>query len=159
MIAKVQGVKTEVSQEAPARSLPSCTREAEHLDIILACDGAANVGQIGHEVAVELTNSIEEARMCCITAVAAESKAHVDIARRARKLIVINGCANHCASKVLERLDIPYAYEVTVTKEGVEKAPTLGLNADDVRRIKEKITEEALGHHRPDAAVPGGAVS
>ena len=147
-----------MSQEAPVRLLPSCTREAEHLDIILACDGAANVGQIGHQVAVELTNSIEQARMCCITAVAAESKAHVDIVRRARKLIVINGCANRCASKVLERLHIPYAYEVTVTKEGVEKVPTLSFNADDVRRIKDKILEEALRHHGPEP-VPGGEVS
>lgn len=134
----------EVKQEAPVKLLPLCAKEAEHLDIILACDGAASVGQIGHQVAVELTNSKEEARMCCITAVAAESKAHVDIARRARKLIVINGCANRCASKVLERLNIPYDYEITISKEGVEKIPTLDFNMEDVHRIAEKIAKEAL---------------
>jgi uncharacterized metal-binding protein len=133
-----------VKQETPVKLLPLCTKEAEQLDIILACDGAASVGQIGHQVAVELTNSKEEARMCCITAVAAESKAHVDIARRARKLIVINGCANRCASKVLERLNIPYDYEITISKEGVEKAPTLDFNMEDVYRIAEKIAKEAL---------------
>jgi len=136
---------TEVKQEAPIRLLPVCTKEAENLDIILACDGAASVGQVGHAVAVELTNSKEAARMCCITAVAAESKPHVGIAHRARKLIVINGCTNRCASKVLERLDIPYDYETVIAKEGVEKVPTLDFDMADVKRIAEKIAKEALG--------------
>jgi len=134
----------EVKQETPIRMLPLCAKEAENLDIILACDGAASVGQVGHQVAVELTNSKEAARMCCITAVAAESKVHVDIAKRARKLIVINGCANRCASKVLERLDIPYEYETVIAKEGVEKVPTLDFDMADVERIAEKIAKEAL---------------
>jgi uncharacterized metal-binding protein len=134
----------EGKQEAPIRMLPVCAKEAENLHIILACDGAASVGQVGHQVAVELTNSNREARMCCITAVAAESKVHVDIARRAKSLIVINGCANRCASKVLERLGIPYAYEIVIAKEGVEKVPTLDFDEADVQRIAEKIAKEAL---------------
>lgn len=133
------------TQEEPVRLLPLCAKEAENLDIILACNGAASVGQVGHAVAVELTNSKEAARMCCITAVAAESKAHVDVAKRARKLIVINGCANRCASKVLERLNIPYTYETVIAKEGVEKVPTLDFDMEDVQRISETIAKEALG--------------
>jgi uncharacterized metal-binding protein len=133
------------NQEKPPRILPLCAKEAEKLNIILACDGAASVGQVGHQVAVELTNAHENARMCCITAVAAESKAHVDIARRARKLIIINGCANRCASKVLERLKIPYAYEIVIAREGVEKVSTLDFDMADVERIAKKIANEALG--------------
>lgn len=129
----------------PPRILPLCAKEAETLDIILACDGAASVGQVGHQVAVELTNAHEKARMCCITAVAAESKAHIDIARRARKLIIINGCPNRCASKVLERLNIPYAYEIVIAREGVEKVPTLDFDMADVERIAKKMANEALG--------------
>jgi len=83
--------------------------------------------------------------MCCITAVAAESKVHVDIARRARKLIIINGCANRCASKVLERLSIPYGYEIVIAEEGVKKVPTLDYDKADVERIAKKIAKEALG--------------
>jgi uncharacterized metal-binding protein len=133
-----------MEQTSPVKLLPLCAKEAENLDIILACDGAASVGQVGHAVAVELTNTAESARMCCITAVAAESKAHVDIARRARKLIVINGCANRCASKVLERLGIPYTYEMVISKEGVDKVPTLDFDEEDVHRIAKKITDEVL---------------
>jgi len=134
---------TEVTK-ATGRLLPLCAKEAENLDIILTCDGAASVGQVGNQVAIELTNSHETARMCCMVAIAAESKPHVDIAKRARKLIVINGCANRCASKVLEKLEIPYSYETIIAKEGVEKIPTLDFDTADVKRIAEKIAKEAL---------------
>ena len=133
------------AQQAPIKALPNCVKEADKLAIILACDGAASVGQVGHAVAVDLTNSHEEARMCCITAVAAGSKPHVGIAERAKKLIVINGCANRCASKVLEQKGIAYDYETLIVKEGVEKAPTLDFDQADVKRIAAKIAAEALG--------------
>jgi uncharacterized metal-binding protein len=132
-------------QEKNQRILPLCAKEAEKLNIILACDGAASVGQVGHQVAVNLTNAHQDARMCCITAVAAESKAHVDIARRAKKLIIINGCANRCASKIMEKLGIPYSYEIVIAKEGVEKIPTLDFDQADVDRLASKIAREALG--------------
>jgi len=118
------------------------TKEAEEFDIILACDGAASVGQVGHEIAVRLTQEVEGARMCCLSAVAAESKPHVGIAKRAKKLILINGCQNQCASKILKRLKINPSYEITIAKEGVDKKPTLDFDEDDVERISKKIAEE-----------------
>ncbi len=133
------------ARQAPIKVLPNCVKEADKLAIILACDGAASVGQVGHQVAVELTNAHQEARMCCVTAVAAGSKPHVGIVERAKKLIVINGCANRCASKVLEQKGIPYAYETVIAKEEVEKAPTLDFDMADVERIADKIARETLG--------------
>ena len=67
---------TENKETASWNLLPSCGKEAEGLDIILACDGAASVGQVGHEVAVDLTRKNGGARMCCLSAVAANSKIH-----------------------------------------------------------------------------------
>jgi len=122
--------------------LPVCSKEAENLDIIFACDGAASVGQVGHDVAVKLTKKQEGARMCCLSAVAAESKPHVGIAQKARKLIVINGCANQCASKILEKLNIQPGYEIIIAKEGVDKIPTLDFDDQDVERIANKIVTD-----------------
>ena len=122
--------------------LPVCSKEAEGLDIVLACDGAASVGQVGHAVAVKLTKEVEGARMCCITAIGAESKPHVRIAEQARKLVVINGCQNRCASKVLERLGLKPSYEITIAEEGVNKVPTLDFDEADVDRIAKKIADE-----------------
>lgn len=124
--------------------LPSCGKEAEGLDIILACDGAASVGQVGHEVAVNLTKRGNGARMCCLSAVAADSKVHVGIAKRARRLVVINGCSNKCASKIMEQKNIPYTYEATISELDVKKVPTLDFDRADVDRIAEKIAVEAL---------------
>ncbi len=86
--------------------LPHCSKEANNLDIKLACDGASSVGQVGHEVAVRLTKNGNGARMCCVTAIGAGSKSHIDIARNAKRLIVINGCAMECTSKLLRNLGI-----------------------------------------------------
>ena len=122
--------------------LQSCGKDAEGLDIILACDGASSVGQVGHQVAVKLTKEVEQARMCCITAVGANSKPHVDIARKAKRLIIINGCQFNCASKIVRNLNIEPDYEITIAKEDVEKAPTLDFDEDDVTRIANKIVED-----------------
>ena len=36
--------------------LPLCYKVVEHENVVWVCDGAANVGQIGHAVGVLLTN-------------------------------------------------------------------------------------------------------
>jgi len=82
--------------------------------------------------------------MCCLSAVAAESKPHVNIAKKSRKLIVINGCQNLCASKILKRLEIEPSYEITIAKEGVDKVPTLDFDDEDVERIAEKILKDVF---------------
>jgi len=123
--------------------LPGCAENAEGLDIILACDGASSVGQIGHEVAVKLTKeNSDSARMCCITAVGANSKVHVDIAKKARRLIIINGCQMECASKVVKNTGINPDYEITVAKEGVKKLPSLNFDDKDVEKISDKIIKD-----------------
>ncbi|ACK41759.1 MULTISPECIES: putative zinc-binding protein [Dictyoglomus] len=124
--------------------LPHCASEAENLDIIVACDGASSVGQVGNEVAIKLTKENEGARMCCLSAIAAGSKVHINIAKNARKLIVINGCQLECASKVIRNQGIEPTYEITIAKEGIEKAPTLDFDDEDVERIAEKIAKEVL---------------
>jgi len=80
--------------------------------------------------------------MCCLSAVAVESKPHVDIAKKARKLFVINGCQNKCTSKILQKLGIEPSYEITIAKEGVDKVLSLDFDEEDVERISEKILQD-----------------
>jgi uncharacterized metal-binding protein len=65
--------------------LPACAVDAEKLDIIFPCDGAARVGQVGNHVAINLTNAGGSARMCYTTAVGAGSEQHVGIGKRAQR--------------------------------------------------------------------------
>ena len=121
--------------------LPLCYKVAEHENVIWVCDGAANVGQIGHAVGVLLTN-LDKARMCCTTAVAAGSKPHLEIAEKAMKNIVINGCGNRCASKVLEKASKRIDYEIDISKY-LQKVPTLDIYEADVKKIAEVVIKEA----------------
>ena len=133
----------ETSKEAASQPkiLPLCYKVAEHENVIWVCDGAANVGQIGHAVGVLLTN-LDKARMCCTTAVAAGSKPHLEIAEKAMKNIVINGCGNRCASKVLEKAGKRIDYEIDISKY-LQKVPTLDIYEADVKKIAEVVMKEA----------------
>lgn len=70
--------------------MPHCTPYAENLVIIAVCDGASTVGQVGNEAACRLTKTfLNLVRMCCLSAVAAGSKTHVDIFRKAKAVIAM----------------------------------------------------------------------
>ncbi|MDV3103517.1 putative zinc-binding protein [Thermococcus waiotapuensis] len=132
----------EVDVEKLPKFLPSCHKEAEHLDIIFTCSGAASVGKIGHEVGVLLTKAGQEARLCCTTAVAAGSEMHLDIGKRARRVIVIDGCPMKCATKVMEKAGIKVDYSFTVTDFGIAKQSTLDINDEDVLKVALEIAEK-----------------
>lgn len=82
--------------------------------------------------------------MCCLSAVAAGSPAHIDIFKKARAVIAINGCQLMCTSNVLKQKGIVVEYEVTVAKEGVNKLPSLDFTDEEVEKIANKIVEEFL---------------
>lgn len=124
------------------RRLPVCVVDAEKLDIIFACDGAASVGQVGNQVGIELTNAGGSARMCCTVAVGAGSEQHVGIGKRAQRVIVINGCANRCASKIMEQRGVNVEHEYVIAKMGVTKRPTLDFDEADAKRIAHQIAQE-----------------
>ncbi|BAA29975.1 147aa long hypothetical protein [Pyrococcus horikoshii OT3] len=131
-----------VDMEKLPKFLPLCHKEAENLDIIFTCSGAASVGKIGHEVGVLLTKAGEAARLCCTTAVAAGSEMHLDIGRRARRVIVIDGCPMKCATKVIQKAGIKIDYSFTITDFGIAKQPTLDISEEDVLKVALAIAEK-----------------
>lgn len=134
--------------------LPHCATHAEKLIIVATCDGASSVGQIGNEVARRLNKIYPDlVRMCCLSAVAAGSQTHIDIFRRARAVIAINGCQLMCASNALKQKGIKPAYEVVVVKEGVNKLPSLDYDEEDVKRITDKIVSEFLSNYRGGVSI------
>jgi uncharacterized metal-binding protein len=121
--------------------LQLCHEVADVTNMIWVCDGAANVGQIGYNVGVMLTNT-GKGRICCITAVAAGSKPHIEIAKKAKKNIAINGCGNKCASKVLEKVGAKIGYEIDISKY-LKKVPTLDVYEADVNQIADIVNRDA----------------
>ncbi|MGQ9461208.1 MAG: putative zinc-binding protein, partial [Candidatus Bathyarchaeaceae archaeon] len=76
------------------------------------------------------------------TAVAANSKPHLDIAEKAKKNIVINGCGNRCASKVMENAGKRIDYEINISKY-LQKVPTLDVYQADVKEITKIVIDGA----------------
>jgi uncharacterized metal-binding protein len=133
------------SKSGKYQLLPHCATHAKELIIVATCDGAATVGQVGNEVARRLTKTLPNlVRMCCLSAVAAGSKTHLDIFKNAKGIIAINGCQLTCASNVLRQRGINIAYEMVVAKEGVDKLPSLDFTDEEVERIADKISKEFL---------------
>ncbi len=123
------------------RLLQACHKVAEHEGMIWVCGGASNVGQIAHEVGVLLTND-GKGRMCCTSAIGAGSIAHAEIALKAKRNIVIDGCGNRCAFKILEKVGARIDYEMVVSNY-IQKIPTLDISDKEVKEIARKIVEEA----------------
>ncbi len=133
--------------------LPRCVTYAENLIILATCDGASNVGQVGNEVARRLTKIFPNlVRMCCLSAVGAGSKIHIETFRKAKAVISINGCELACASNILRQKGIEPTFEVTVVKEGVNKIPTLDFDDETIAKISDRIVhnflEKYLGHSK-----------
>jgi len=101
-----------------------CHKEADNLNIILVCGGAANVDLIGY-----------------LTPVGAKMDTYINIARRAKKLIVINGCQNQCAKRVLEQAGIEVKHNIIVS-EMIKKLPTFDIREEDIAAVKKKVEEE-----------------
>ncbi len=82
--------------------------------------------------------------MCCLSAVATESRIHIDIFKNAKAVVAINGCQMKCASNILKQREIQITYEVVVASEGESKTPSLDFSDEEVEKISSKITREFL---------------
>jgi uncharacterized metal-binding protein len=148
------------SKSGKYQLLPHCATHAKELVIVATCDGASTVGQVGNEVARKLTQTLPNlVRMCCLSAVAAGSKTHLDIFKNAKGVIAINGCQLTCASNVLRQREVNIAYEVVVAKEGVDKLPSLDFTDEEVERIADKISKEFLSKLQPSESSDSGSQS
>jgi uncharacterized metal-binding protein len=128
--------------------LPHCATHAKDLIIVATCDGASSTGQIGNEVARRLTKTFPNlVRMCCLSAVAAGSKTHLDIFKNAKAVIAVNGCQLMCASNILKGKGISITYEVVVAKEGINKLPSLDFSDEEVSKIADKVVNEFLSKY------------
>jgi uncharacterized metal-binding protein len=128
--------------------LPHCATHAKDLIIIATCDGASSTGQIGNEVARRLTKTFPNlVRMCCLSAVAAGSKTHLDIFKNAKAVIAVNGCQLMCASNILKGKGTSITYEVVIAKEGINKLPSLDFSDEEVSKIADKVVNEFLSKY------------
>lgn len=107
-------------------------------NLVYACSGGSNVGQIANEIAKNFTN-MGFAKMTCGIALGANLSGFIVSAKSADKNIVIDGCTVGCLKKVFENHKISnYDYYI-ITEMGIEKNKSFMMDLEEIYRIEETI--------------------
>ena len=77
--------------------------------------------------------------MFCVAAVGADIPEKMERARAAGRRVVIDGCEDHCGSKIMQRAGLPVDLHVDVTTLGVEKKPAAPALTNDAKRVVEHV--------------------
>jgi len=88
--------------------------------MIYPCTGGSNVGQVSNDAAKILASN-EVGRFSYPAGVGSHGEGFISSAKKAGKIIVIDGCATSCAMKVLEHADIRPTIHLVVTDLEVKK--------------------------------------
>jgi len=79
----------------------------------------------------------------CIAAVAAGIGDKAQRARQARERIVLDGCEDQCARKILEKAGLPVDRHVVLTQLGIEKSPQQPNLISDTRKVVDFVRQGA----------------
>ena len=108
--------------------------------LIFTCAGAAHTGQVSNRAGVNLMQE-GKGNLFCIAAVAAGIPDKMERARNAGKRVVIDGCEDHCARKIMEKAGLPVDLHVDVTELGIEKKPAEPHLVLHTKRVVEEVGE------------------
>ena len=106
--------------------------------LILACSGAADMGEISDRAARKLTRD-GLGRMFCLAGIGGRVQGILDKTRAASRIVAIDGCSLDCTKKTLEQAGFTKLEHVRVTDLGMEK----GQSPATERNIE--IVAEAAG--------------
>lgn len=117
--------------------------------VILACSGAADVGEVADRAA-RLLSRERGGNMSCLAGVGARLDGMISGAKEAAPLLVIDGCPTACGRKVVEAAGITGFLHLQLKEIGLRKGSTPRTD-ETVRAVADKA-REMLG-----AASGGGA--
>jgi len=113
-----------------------CNSNGETL--IYTCAGAAYSGQVANNAGVNLAKA-GPGKLFCAAAVAAEIPAKLKRALGVSRSIVIDGCEDHCAKRIMEKAGVTVDLHVVVTDLGVSKAPKEPQMDADVKCVVDRV--------------------
>jgi len=112
--------------------------------MIIWCAGAANVGQMTNQIAVELSQE-GYGRLLCLAGVAAHRSGFVRSVIDAEDMVVLDGCPVGCAKRIIEHVEAEPKNHFVMTEFGIEKAMGTNLDRKALDRIKESIKKAMQG--------------
>ena len=115
-----------------------CCGENKGETLIFTCAGAAYSGQVSNRAGVNLMQD-GVGNLFCAAAVAAEILDKLERARNAGRRVVIDGCEDHCARKILERAGLPVDLHLDVSTIGIPKKPGKPEMINDAKRVADAV--------------------
>ena len=113
-------------------------------NLILACSGASNVGQITNEVAKKLDTD-KQGRFFCLAGVGGHISGMVASVEGSDKVLVIDGCPVACAKLTMDEAGLNGYEYVVVTDLGIEKNHDFDLIAADIDKTLKTCSEKLNG--------------
>ena len=103
------------------------------LRLLFSCSGAEDTAEIGDRAARKVDRE-GTAKMSCLVGVGGGVDDILNDARAANRLVVVDGCDNECAAKLLRKAGFDKFMHLRVTDLGFEKgdSPVTDENVDEV---------------------------
>ncbi len=127
------------SKKPQVKTAVTCECKADEITI-LPCAGGSNCGQIANQAAVSL-DTLGVGKIYCLAGIAAHIGDMVESAKRAKRLVAIDGCQVACAKKTIEHAGLKVTDWICVTEEGINKSQNLLLEQSDIEFITQRTRE------------------
>lgn len=122
--------------------------EYSALPLVYSCSGCSSAAQLANALAIRLDRE-KLAEMSCIAGVGGNVQPLVRTAQSGRKVIVLDGCALHCAKHCLDRHEIPVSVHLELHKAGVKKRFHKEATLEEHRHVWENVVLPELAQLSP----------
>ena len=114
------------------------------IGLVICNSGSSNSGYITGLVATRLLTEFgENVGVCSLPAIVNRVPRQVAVVKRIPYIVVIDGCHNRCASKILDKLGIHYHVYMNLEDLGIKKLgpfTTLKYSEEDLEKVYRVLT-------------------
>ena len=121
------------------------------IGLVVCNSGASNTGHLTGLAALEVVKRLgsEKVGICSLPALANNIPRQTMLVKKIEHLIVIDGCRNECARKILNTLGIKYDKYLNIEHDlGISKLgpfSTMNYSEEDVEKAASAITKKIVG--------------
>ncbi len=107
----------------------------QHLPVVVTCSGASDVGELSDRVGRELSRT-NVVHLECSSAIGAARADSLERLRRAKAVLVIDGCASSCVGKMLDAACIEKRRHLDLGELGLSKGHSPATQANVARAVE-----------------------
>jgi len=107
--------------------------------LIMACCGAANVGQLSNQLVVELVKE-GYGNAFCLAGIGAHRRGFVKAATE-NETLLIDGCAIGCGKLMFEQAEVPLKKYLVLTDLGIEKSVGAEIRPEELEKAGKAVRD------------------